>query len=146
MRNVAKQNRRKITFAIYIIRYMGEPPTDAPPRKQQQLLQSCQRCVPTASYNVLNPQQDRTPAPWGGPGEGLLLSPFFTLFQNFLPFSFWLLYIFCNFGALIGEAAYLHTTLVVVTRVAETNAIFAPCSRRALHSREGWWETGHDIY
>ena len=115
-------------------------------RNQQQLLQSCQRCVPTASYNVLNPQQDRTPAPWGGPGEGLLLSPFFTLFQYFLPFSFWLLYIFCNFGALIGEAIYLHTTLVVVTRVAETNAIFAPCSRRALHSREGWWETGHDIY
>ena len=84
--------------------------------------------------------------PWGRPGEELLLSPFFSLFQYFLPFSFWLLYIFCNFGALIGEAAYLHTTLVVVTRVAETNAIFAPCSRRALHSREGWWEKGHDIY
>ena len=32
---------------------MGEPTTDAPPRKQQQLLQSCQGCVPTASYNVL---------------------------------------------------------------------------------------------
>lgn len=75
-----------------------------------------------------------------------MITAFFSIFQNFLPFSFWLLYIFCNFGALIGEAAYLHTTLVVVTRVAETNAIFAPCSRRALQSREGWWEKGHDIY
>ena len=42
-------------------------------RNQQQLLQSCQRCVPTASYNVLNPQQDRTPAPW----EGTEKVPFF---------------------------------------------------------------------
>ncbi len=81
-----------------------------------------------------------------GQRRGFYYRRFFSLFQNFLPFSFWLLYIFCNFGALIGEAAYVHTTLVVVTRVAEANAIFAPCSRRALHSREGWWEKGHDIY
>ena len=48
---------------------MGEPPTDAPPRKQQQLLQSCQRCVPTASYNVLTHSKiDSRPLGrvWGG--------------------------------------------------------------------------------
>ena len=65
-------------------------------RNQQQLLQSCQRCVPTASYNVLNPQQDRTPAPWGGPGEGLLLSPFLLYFNIFYRFPFGYCIFFVN--------------------------------------------------
>ena len=45
---------------------MGEPTTDAPPRKQQQLLQSCQRCVPTASYNVLTHSKIGLPPLGGG--------------------------------------------------------------------------------
>ena len=53
---------------------MGEPPTDAPPRKQQQLLQSCQRCVPTASYNVLTHSKIGLPPLGEGLGEGLLLT------------------------------------------------------------------------
>ena len=41
-------------------------------RKQQQLLQSCQGRVPTASYNVLTHSKIGLPPPWGGPGKGLL--------------------------------------------------------------------------
>ena len=42
-------------------------------RNQQQLLQSCQRFVPTASYNVLTHSKIRLPPLGEGPGEGLVV-------------------------------------------------------------------------
>ncbi len=64
---------------------MGEPPIDAPPRKQQ-LLQSCQRCVPTASYNILTHSKIGLPPLGEGQGRGFcyrlffIISIFFTVF------------------------------------------------------------------
>lgn len=66
----------------------GEPPTDAPPRKQQQLLQSCQWCVPTASYNVLTHSKIGLPPLGEGQGRGFCYRLFFLYFNIFYRFPF----------------------------------------------------------
>ena len=57
-------------------------------RNQQQLLQSCQRCVPTASYNILTHSKIGLPPLGEGQGRGFCYRLFFHYFNIFYRFPF----------------------------------------------------------
>ena len=57
-------------------------------RNQQQLLQSCQRCVPTASYNVLTHSKIELPPLGEGLGRGFCYRRFLLYFKIFYRFPF----------------------------------------------------------